>query len=89
MAPYAGRAHALRRRLARGRPAAGLSEPALSNREQEVLRLVAQGLTSPGMAARLGLSPRTVESHVAHILAKLDVTTRAAAVAQASKGGLI
>ena len=89
MAPYAERAHSLRRRLARGRPAAGLSEPALSNRELEILRLVAQGLTNPGIAARLGLSPRTVETHVAHTLAKLDVTTRAAAVAQASKQSLL
>ncbi|MDP1579290.1 MAG: response regulator transcription factor [Candidatus Didemnitutus sp.] len=46
---------------------------ALSEREQEVVRLVARGLVSKQIAAELGLSTRTVEKHRARILAKLDL----------------
>ena len=45
----------------------------LSAREHEVLVLMAQGLTNAGIAKRLYLSERTVETHVGHVLAKLDV----------------
>lgn len=55
----------------------------LSPREVEVLRLVAAGMTNPAIAAALFLSVRTVENHVAHIMAKLGVRTRTAAVAAA------
>ncbi len=51
----------------------------LSRREQEVLRLLAQGLTDRQIAESLTISTRTVESHVASILRKLDVPNRAAA----------
>lgn len=46
---------------------------ALSEREQEVVRLVARGLVSKEIGAKLGLSTRTVEKHRARILAKLDL----------------
>jgi DNA-binding NarL/FixJ family response regulator len=45
----------------------------LSEREREVLGLVAEGLTDRGIAERLWLTPRTVETHVRHILMKLDL----------------
>ncbi|WP_283136005.1 helix-turn-helix transcriptional regulator [Rhizohabitans arisaemae] len=50
--------------------------PRLSDRESEVLRLVARGRTSEQTARALGISPRTVEKHLANIYAKLGVTNR-------------
>jgi len=61
----------------------------LTPRELEVLRLLVAGLTNPAIAATLFLSIRTVENHVAHILAKLGVATRAAAVDAAAAAGLV
>ena len=46
----------------------------LSERERDVLDLMAQGLTNAAIATRLTLSERTVEAHVRHILTKLDIT---------------
>ncbi|HQV20945.1 MAG TPA: helix-turn-helix transcriptional regulator, partial [Gordonia sp. (in: high G+C Gram-positive bacteria)] len=48
----------------------------LSQREQEVAVLVADGLTNKEIAQRLVLSPRTVEGHVEHALRKLNLTRR-------------
>ncbi len=45
----------------------------LTDREREVLALMAEGLTDRGIAERLWLTPRTVETHVRHILRKLDL----------------
>jgi DNA-binding NarL/FixJ family response regulator len=45
----------------------------LSDRERDVLGLMAEGLTNAGIADRLSLSPRTVEAHVSHLLTKLDI----------------
>ena len=57
-----------------------LHNPAgLTNREMEVLRLVAQGLTDAQVAARLIISPRTVNTHLTSIYNKLGVDSRAAA----------
>jgi DNA-binding NarL/FixJ family response regulator len=53
----------------------------LSAREREVLVLVAEGLSNPAIAQRLRLSDHTVKRHVANILMKLDLPTRAAAAA--------
>ena len=55
--------------------------PALSAREIEVLRLVTQGASNPDISKALHISRRTAEHHVEHILAKLGVTSRTAAVA--------
>jgi DNA-binding CsgD family transcriptional regulator len=57
----------------------------LSQREREVLGLVAEGLSNPGIAARLSLSEHTVKRHVANILTKLDLPSRAAAAALAGQ----
>jgi DNA-binding NarL/FixJ family response regulator len=61
----------------------------LSLREREVLRLVAAGTTNREAAARLFISEATVKTHLLHIYAKLGVTDRAAAVAEAFKRGLL
>ncbi len=57
--------------LARRRQASPLDE--LTEREREVLSLMAEGLTDRGIAGRLWLTPRTVETHVRHILQKLGI----------------
>jgi pimeloyl-ACP methyl ester carboxylesterase/DNA-binding CsgD family transcriptional regulator len=61
----------------------------LSMREREVLGLVAQGLSDTQIAERLVISPHTVHRHVANVLAKLRLPTRAAAAAQAARAGLL
>jgi DNA-binding CsgD family transcriptional regulator len=60
----------------------------LSARESEVLVLVAEGLTNRQIAERLTLSEHTVHRHVANILLKLDLSSRAAAAAYAARRGL-
>ena len=60
----------------------------LSKRELEVLSLVAEGLTNHDMAQRLVLSEHTVNRHVANILRKLGLTSRAAAASLAGRHGL-
>jgi DNA-binding NarL/FixJ family response regulator len=61
----------------------------LSERELEVLTLIAQGLTNRAAAARLFISEATVKTHLLHIYAKLEVGDRAAAVATAFERGLL
>ncbi len=65
------------------------SRPLLTYREQEVLALLCQRQTNVEIAAALFLSPRTVETHVAHVIAKLGATNRREAAAQAVRGGLV
>ncbi|MCP9956436.1 MULTISPECIES: response regulator [Streptomyces] len=62
---------------------------ALSRRETEVLALVAEGLSNQAVGDRLHLTEGTVKSHLARIYAKLDVDSRTAAVAVATRLGLI
>ena len=64
-------------------PPVNSAHGSLTPRENEILRLVASGMTNPDIAAALFLSVRTVENHVAHILTKLGVRTRTAAAAAA------
>jgi pimeloyl-ACP methyl ester carboxylesterase/DNA-binding CsgD family transcriptional regulator len=66
---------------------AGVAE--LSAREQEVLRLVADGLSDAEIGARLVLSPHTVHRHVANIRRKLGLHSRSAAAAAAARAGLV
>jgi DNA-binding CsgD family transcriptional regulator len=61
----------------------------LTDREQEILRKMAQGLTTDGIAAELFISPVTVRNHIARILSKLDVHTKLAAVAFAYQHGMV
>ena len=60
---------------------------ALSDREAEVLRLLAEGLTDREIADSLTISPRTVETHVSSILHKLGVRNRAEAAGRYRQGG--
>ena len=69
------------------RPPAAAGE--LSPREVEILRLVAEGLSDAQIGERLFLSPHTVHRHVANIRARLRVPSRAAAVAHATRAGLL
>ncbi len=60
----------------------------LTPRELEVAALVAQGLTNRGIATRLSLSVRTVDTHVDHILTKLDFNSRTQLVAWSYESAL-
>jgi DNA-binding NarL/FixJ family response regulator len=62
---------------------------ALTPRELEVLQLLAEGLTNQQVGSRLGLSARTVKTHVQNLLVKLDVPDRTGAVARGFRLGLI
>ena len=59
----------------------------LSDREGEVPRLVARGATNQNVANKLAISPRTVQHHVAHIYAKIGVTSSAGAALFADEQG--
>jgi ATP/maltotriose-dependent transcriptional regulator MalT len=63
--------------------------PEVTRREREVLRCLTAGLTNRQIADRLFVSAHTVHRHVASILRKLDLPTRAAAAAHAARAGLI
>jgi DNA-binding NarL/FixJ family response regulator len=70
-------------------PAATPAVDALTDRELEVLRLVASGTTNRGTARTLFISEATVKTHLLHAYAKLGVRDRAAAVSEAYKRGLL
>jgi len=71
-----------------GRAAARVPFPQLTDREREVLDLVAAGLDNASISRRLVLSPKTVRNHVANVLAKLAVRDRSAAIVRAREEGL-
>jgi DNA-binding NarL/FixJ family response regulator len=71
------------------RAEANVFEPLLTDREQEVLSLLAQGVTTTDIAARLFISQKTVKNHLAAIYDKLDVTDRTQAVVRAARLGIV
>ena len=77
------------RRLLPVRLAGGGTPRNLTRRELEVLSLLVEGLSQPEIAEKLFISPKTVGKHIEHILAKLDVHSRAQAVAHAVRDELI
>jgi DNA-binding NarL/FixJ family response regulator len=82
-------------RMDRHNPGPGASDPRprsplkLSEREKEILRLIANGLTSPGIGNRLAIATMTVNTHVRNIYRKLNVRTRAQAVSRATDWGYL
>jgi DNA-binding CsgD family transcriptional regulator len=82
MKPTARRAGTLLRELPRRRA----RTERLTPRELEVAGLVAEGLTNRQLAVRLGIAERTAETHVDHILTKLDFTSRAQIAAWVASG---
>jgi DNA-binding CsgD family transcriptional regulator len=87
--PALARADALAARLDAAQSTAPSYPAGLSAREVEVLRLVAEGLSSPQIGERLFLSPRTVEQHLRSIFNKTGVPSRAAAARWAAEQGLV
>jgi two-component system nitrate/nitrite response regulator NarL len=63
--------------------------PLLTQREQEILACMAQGMPGPEIARKLSVSPSTVKSHTEKLYEKLGVTDRGAAVAEGMRQGLI
>ena len=62
---------------------------ALTNREREVLSLIAMGYQNAGIGERLSISPRTVEKHRASLMEKVGVSSLAELIAYALREGLI
>ncbi len=62
---------------------------ALTQRELEVLALLAEGASNKAIARRLGISPHTAKFHVGSLIDKLDATGRTEAVAHAARTGII
>jgi NarL family two-component system response regulator LiaR len=69
------------------RPSATSQEAELSEREMEILKLAARGMSNQDIAAQLYLSRRTVQAHLANIFRKMDVGSRTEAVLQALRKG--
>jgi len=70
-------------------PPAVETDPALTARELEVLSLLAEGASNKLIARRLGISTHTAKYHVASLLEKLDAVSRADAVANAARIGVL
>jgi DNA-binding NarL/FixJ family response regulator len=75
--------------FARPRPAIEVAAfPELTEREREILDLVARGRSNPEITAGLGLSPKTVRNHVSNVFSKLQVRDRAEAIVKAREAGM-
>jgi DNA-binding CsgD family transcriptional regulator len=79
-------AYASRARGERRRPSSGWAS--LTPAETDVVRLVADGLSNPDIAARLFVSRATVKTHLVHVFSKLGVATRAELAAAATRRGI-
>jgi two-component system, NarL family, response regulator LiaR len=75
--------------IAEGRTAATNDEDQLTRREREVLELIAHGRSNKRIAYELGISEKTVKTHVGHVLGKLGVTDRTQAALLAVQRGLV
>ncbi len=62
--------------------------PELTDREREVLSLIAQGYTNQAIAERLVISPKTLRNHISSIFSKLQVTSRLEAILRAKDAGM-
>ena len=74
--------------FAAGRPPQATPFPSLTDREREILMLVARGQSNPAIARALSLSSKTVANHVSNIFGKLQVADRVEAVIRARAAGL-
>ena len=81
-------ARRLMRHFASPSPSGATPFPELSEREHEILELIARGLPNQAIGERLGIAPKTVRNHVSNIFGKLDVRDRAEAVVRAREAGL-
>lgn len=79
----------VRRLACNSGPRVRRSDSTLTTREREVIGLLAQGLDPREVAHRLFISPKTVGTHVEHILFKLEVHSRSQAIAYAYRAGLV
>ena len=76
--------------VAAGQPGRPMRRPAgLSERECQVLGLLARGLATKQVASRLGISPKTCDHHIQRVYAKAGVSTRAGATLFALEHGLV
>ena len=83
VSPKEALAYAQRGRGERKRPASGWES--LTPTELDVVRLVKEGLSNTDVATRLFVSPRTVQTHLTHVYAKLGMTSRAQLIAEAAR----
>jgi DNA-binding NarL/FixJ family response regulator len=75
--------------LSKTEPTAGDPYESLTDREREVLHLAAEGRTNPEIADRLFISPRTVETHRAHLMQKLGLKNQTELIRFALKRGIL
>ena len=61
--------------------------PELTERELEILELIAEGRSNADIGQRLGIAPKTVRNHVANVLNKLEVADRSQAIVRAREAG--
>ena len=89
VAPGAGTSELPARTAAGGRCTADQLARVLTEREREVLTMVARGLSNAEIAEELTISPATAKTHVAHLLTKLDARDRIQLVIMAYQSGLV
>ncbi|MBD5653706.1 MAG: response regulator transcription factor [Candidatus Eremiobacteraeota bacterium] len=75
--------------MLRRRSGRSTESTALSSREHEIVRLIAEGLSNREIGRLLTLSEKTVKNHVSHILAKLKVNARSGVAVYAVRNGLV